>query len=49
MTKKLEKLKEINVIISEKLMELETRMFVENIHDINEIVLKEETPRLVGG
>ena len=45
MTKKIEKLKEINAMIGERLMELETHMFVEKIYDTKEIVGNEQTPK----
>jgi len=41
MTKKIEKLREINAIINEKLIELETFMFVEKIYEAKETIPKE--------
>lgn len=38
--KKFEKLKEVNEVITEKLMELETLMFVEKVHEVAKTSIK---------
>lgn len=43
---KLDKLKEINSQLDTVLKELETRIFIENIEVIREIVVQEEKPKV---
>lgn len=47
MSKKLEKLKEVNATLKELLIKLETHMFVENIN-VDKENLKNHVPELVG-
>ena len=49
MSKKLEKLKEINKSLTKRLNDLETYMFVENIVDIPIIKIKENNQELIIG
>jgi hypothetical protein len=47
MSKKLEKLREVNTQLSNILMELETRIFVDNISDVKERIIREDKPKAV--
>jgi hypothetical protein len=47
MTKKLEKLKEVNLQLTNVLNELETLMFIKNIDGSNKKEIKEEQPKVV--
>jgi hypothetical protein len=47
MSKKLEKLKEVNVMLNAVLMELETRIFIDNISDVKEKMTKDEKPKVM--
>lgn len=47
MSKKIEKLKEVNNQLNEILSKLETRMFIENINNYNDKKLKESQPKMV--
>ena len=38
--KKIEKLREVNAVIGEKLMELETLMFMEKMHEVAKTPIK---------
>ncbi len=42
MSKKIEKLKEVNELIKNALMELETKMFIENISNVRDKVINDE-------
>ena len=46
MSKKLDKLKEINLLLNNVLAELETQMFIENTSDFKENMIKEEKPKI---
>jgi len=47
MSKKLEKLREVNAVLTNVLNELETYMFIENIGGGKEKIIKEEKPEVV--
>ena len=47
MSKKLEKLREVNMQLKSILSELETKMFIENINDTKSKMAKEEQPKVV--
>lgn len=47
MSKKMEKLKEVNTQLSNILIELETRMFIENIVDVKEKIINEEKSKTI--
>jgi hypothetical protein len=44
---KLEKLKEVNMNLTNVLKELETRMFIENVEDVREKKRVEEKPKVL--
>jgi hypothetical protein len=47
MSKKLEKLREVNAMLNTVLMELETKLFIDNISDVKEKIIKDEKPKIV--
>ena len=47
MSKKIDKLKEVNTQLSNILIKLETRMFIENIVDVKEKTINEDKPKAV--
>jgi hypothetical protein len=47
MSKKLDKLKEINTQLSNILVELETRMFIENINVFNDKLLENDKHKVI--
>jgi hypothetical protein len=47
MSKKLEKLKEINGMLDIVLMELETRIFIESVSEIKEKLTDNKNPRIM--
>lgn len=47
MSKKIEKLKEVNAMIQEHLIKLETKLFVENNNIISQKTVKEPDAKLV--
>jgi hypothetical protein len=46
MSKKLEKLKEINETLKHVLDKLEIQMFIDNIYDIKDSVIKNDKPKV---
>jgi len=49
MSKKLEKLKEVNKSLTKKLSELETYMFIKNIANVTVLKINEDSPDVVVG
>lgn len=47
MSKKLEKLKEVNAQLTNVLIQLETRMFIDNIDSTEKKIIREKRPEVI--